>query len=210
MWRVCSINPLAQTRNSVHAPICIATSPVRSRDRRGSIAAPPLEACTRSARAARTAGASDTSSADVTAAANRTASTRASGSIGNTNMSIAMTSRGHVASMSAGTTRALTIVIARPTADAGTASTRLSIASCRATRHRPAPSDSRTAISRCRASARASSRLVTFAHATSRTRPNAATINANSASTGPSSGRRVARDSTRTAVGAESVPAGNR
>ena len=46
----------------------------------------------------------------------------------------------------------------------------LSVSSCRATRHRPAPSDSRMASSRLRAFARVSSRLATLPHATSQTR----------------------------------------
>ena len=45
----------------------------------------------------------------------------------------------------------------------------LSVSNCRTMRPRPAPSAARTAISRCRAVARASSRFATFAHAISST-----------------------------------------
>ena len=54
------------------------------------------------------------------------------------------------------------------------ASTRLSIMSWRISRQRLAPSAARTATSRSRALARASSRLAMFAHVISRTRPTAA------------------------------------
>ena len=50
-------------------------------------------------------------------------------------------------------------------------STRLSTSSWRTSRPRVAPSDSRTAISRCRMNPRAMSRLATLAQAMSSTRP---------------------------------------
>ena len=45
------------------------------------------------------------------------------------------------------------------------------VKNCRAKRQRPAPNAIRTAISRCRAAPRASSRFATFAHAINSTRP---------------------------------------
>ena len=61
----------------------------------------------------------------------------------------------------------------RPTASPPSASARLSVASWRSSRRFDAPSAPRTAISRSRAVARASSRCATFAHAISRTNPTA-------------------------------------
>ena len=58
---------------------------------------------------------------------------------------------------------------ARPAAAPASASSRLSVRSCRTTRQRPAPSAARIASSRRLPPARISSRLATFAHATSRT-----------------------------------------
>ena len=56
-----------------------------------------------------------------------------------------------------------------PASPATTASTRLSVSSCRINRHRPAPTAARTTISRARTDDRASSRLATLAHAISST-----------------------------------------
>jgi hypothetical protein len=50
-----------------------------------------------------------------------------------------------------------------------TDSSRLSTSNCRISRRRPAPTDSRTAISRSRAVARARSKLATLLHAINRT-----------------------------------------
>ena len=186
----------------MQAPICIATSAVRSRERFGSHAASPREARGKSARAARTAGARLTRTLESTAAANKRAITRASGSRGASIVSTGAIPSGNVPSTSAGKARAATSVRASPTADAGTASTRLSTISCRATRHRLAPSASRTASSRCLLSARASIRFVTFAQATSSTSPKAVRITMNIVNVLPVSGIRVARDSTVTDVGA--------
>ena len=58
---------------------------------------------------------------------------------------------------------------ARPAAPPARASRTLSVRSWRTTRHRPAPSAARMASSRRRPPARISSRLATFAHATSST-----------------------------------------
>ena len=58
-----------------------------------------------------------------------------------------------------------------PSAPPTTASKTLSVRSWRATRHLPAPSAARIAISRSRAVVRASIRLATFAHAISKTNP---------------------------------------
>ena len=63
--------------------------------------------------------------------------------------------------------------IAKPTAAATSASSRLSVNSWRMMRRRVAPSDSRMPISRCRATALARSRLATLAQPISRMRPNA-------------------------------------
>ena len=49
-----------------------------------------------------------------------------------------------------------------------------SVNTCRTRRSRPAPSDTRTAISRCLAAPRASSMLATLVHAISRSRPTTA------------------------------------
>ncbi len=57
----------------------------------------------------------------------------------------------------------------KPTSAPENASSTLSVNSCRTTRARPAPSALRTAISRSRPDARASSVLATFAHAMSST-----------------------------------------
>ena len=67
---------------------------------------------------------------------------------------------------------------ARPSTPPVPVTTRLSVSSCRSTRSRPAPSAMRTAISRRRTIARASRRLVRFAHAINSTHtaaPNSAT-----------------------------------
>ena len=66
-----------------------------------------------------------------------------------------------------------TIDSPRPTTPLTADSSRLSTSSCRTIRQRAAPSDTRTAISRDRCAALASSRLATFAHAISRTKPTA-------------------------------------
>ena len=58
-----------------------------------------------------------------------------------------------------------------PTTPPQTASSALSVSSCRTSRPRPAPSAARIASSRSRPSIRASVRLATFAHAISRTMP---------------------------------------
>ena len=156
------------------------------------------------------AGVTLTTTADVTAAAKRTAITRTSGLSGSMSASTGPTASGMVPTISAGKTRAMTMVSASPIAAAGTASVRLSISSWRVMRQLLAPSDSRMAISCCRPKARASIKLVTFAHAMSSTSPNADISNESSVSIGPVSGMCVARDSTRTASGALSEPAGNR
>ena len=62
----------------------------------------------------------------------------------------------------------------RPSAPPAIDSSTPSVMNCRSSRPRLAPSAVRTANSRCRASARASSRLARFAHAISSTRPTAA------------------------------------
>jgi hypothetical protein len=64
--------------------------------------------------------------------------------------------------------------ISTPSAPPMSASTTLSASICRTRRQRPAPSAMRTAISRWRAVARASSRLATFAQAMSSTKPHRA------------------------------------
>ena len=115
---------------------------------------------------------------------------------------------GNVPTTSAGKARAATVVKTSPTADAGTANTRLSTSNCRATRHRVAPSDSRSASSRCLLSARASIRFVTFAQATSSTSPKAVRITVSIVSVTLVMGNRVARDSTATDVGACGDPRG--
>ena len=69
--------------------------------------------------------------------------------------------------------------IPTPRVPAMSASTRLSVSSCRAMRPRLAPSDSRTAISRRRAAALASSRLPTLAHASDSTSITAASTGVN-------------------------------
>ena len=68
-------------------------------------------------------------------------------------------------------TRPLQYAIANPAAPPASASVVLSTSNCRITLARPAPSASRTAISFCRAAARASNRFATFAHAISITSP---------------------------------------
>ena len=65
-------------------------------------------------------------------------------------------------------------VMSRAATAPSTASTALSARSCRASRPRSAPSARRTAISRLRCTARASSRLATLAHAMSSTSPHVA------------------------------------
>lgn len=150
------------------------------------------------------------STADSTAAAVRNAITRQSGSSGTRMFSTGATLAGNVARMTAGNTRAMTTMRASPAAAAGTASTRLSTINWRATRHLLAPSARRTAISGCRASARASIRFVTFAEATRSTRPNADMMNTNKVSIRPSSMMRVASESMRTATGAASDGGGKR
>ena len=67
--------------------------------------------------------------------------------------------------------RLSTCASAAPSSGARTASSRLSASSCRTSRQRDAPIASRTAISRSRTLARASSRFARFAHAISSTRP---------------------------------------
>jgi hypothetical protein len=64
--------------------------------------------------------------------------------------------------------------ITDPSAPPARESKRLSVSNCRTKRHRPAPSESRSAISLCRTEARASRRLATFAQAISKTRAKAA------------------------------------
>src|SRR5581483_9146601 len=60
-----------------------------------------------------------------------------------------------------------------PQTPPATASSRLSVSNCRMTRQRPAPSATRTAISRRRTAPRASSRPATLTHATASTQPTA-------------------------------------
>src|SRR5256885_4526411 len=64
-------------------------------------------------------------------------------------------------------------------------SSTLSVSNWRATRSRPAPSATRTAISGCRAAARASRRLATFAQAMSRTNATAPSNTSNAPFTSP-------------------------
>ena len=163
----------APTRNRTHAATCIATSPDRRREPRASADASPRDAWARRRPARRPVGASVMSTADTTAAAARNANTRTSGSIGTRTFSTGKKPAGNVARTAAGKTRAATMTRTSPAAAAGTASTRLSTINWRATRHRLAPSASRTTISGCRASARASIRFVMLAQATKSTRPNA-------------------------------------
>ena len=59
----------------------------------------------------------------------------------------------------------------RPAAPPNTASSRFSVSSCRMNLHRPAPMESLSAISFCRAAPRASSRLAMLAQAISSTSP---------------------------------------
>ena len=68
------------------------------------------------------------------------------------------------------------------------ASSRLSVSNCRMMRRRDAPMASRMPISRWRATARASSRLATFAHPIIRMRPNAKKSGVNSSMTSADSG----------------------
>ena len=68
------------------------------------------------------------------------------------------------------------------------ASSRLSVSSCQMMRRRDAPIASRMPISRWRATARASSRLATFAHPIIRMRPNAKKSGVNSSMTSADSG----------------------
>ena len=65
------------------------------------------------------------------------------------------------------------------------ASSRLSVSICRDSRHRLAPMAARTASSRCRPMARASSRFATFTQATSNTMPTAATRTTSACRTSP-------------------------
>ena len=68
----------------------------------------------------------------------------------------------------------------RPATPATNASSTLSTSSCRTMRHRVAPIETRTAISRERSAARASSRLATFAQAMSSTNATAPMSDQNS------------------------------
>ena len=78
----------------------------------------------------------------------------------------------------------------RPTTPAATARTRLSAMSCARIWPRLAPSATRSAISCRRPSARASSRLPTFAHAISRTTPTAPSISTSGCRVLPTSSSR--------------------
>ena len=73
--------------------------------------------------------------------------------------------------ISAGAARRIAAPTPMPSIPPSTASTRLSVSSCLMMRPRAAPSADRTAISRVRAAARASSRLATFAQHRSSTKP---------------------------------------
>src|SRR5882757_7387724 len=64
--------------------------------------------------------------------------------------------------------------ITDPSAPPARESKRLSVNNCRTKRHRPAPIESRSAISLCRTEARASRRLATLAQAINKTRAKAA------------------------------------
>ena len=70
-------------------------------------------------------------------------------------------------------TRSPAIESNSPTAPPITASKTLSVKNCLVRRDRPAPRAKRNAISFCRAAARASNKLATFAHAINRTNPTA-------------------------------------
>ena len=75
------------------------------------------------------------------------------------------------AGISASRPRVSATASAIPTAPPTSERSTLSVSSWRTSCHRVAPIDSRTAISRCRMKPRAISRLATFAHAISSTRP---------------------------------------
>ncbi len=72
-----------------------------------------------------------------------------------------------------------------PRAPLASDSSTLSTSSWRTMRQRPAPSETRTAISRDRAADRASSRFATFAHAIRRTKPTAPINDRNTTLIGP-------------------------
>ena len=128
-----------------------------------------LSAGTRSGRDDRSAGISPNTTPVNTATSSVKTSTRQSGltarprSMGSGGCTRAMTPESPAASGSA---------IAPPSS----ASSTLSVSSCRTIRDRSAPNAARSAISRRRPAARASMRFARFAHATTRTRPTAATM----------------------------------
>ena len=78
--------------------------------------------------------------------------------------------RGRPAVFTASSARIPAVPRSRPSAPPTNDSMRLSVSSCRMMRPRPAPMAARTAISRLRVVARASSRFATFAHAMSSTK----------------------------------------
>ncbi len=122
---------------------------------------PSVSAPRRSDRAACTAGARPNSTPAPRAMAPVNPTTLRSRPISST--------RGNHAGMMDTRPRIPHTVSTSPATPAMAARTRLSIRSWRLIRSRPAPSAERTAISRPRSAARASSRFATFAHAISRT-----------------------------------------
>ena len=117
-----------------------------------------------SGRLARHAGSSPKTMPVTSESAKAKARTRQSGAV-------SMSSGRPSVGMNEMSVRVSPMATSRPSAPPVKASSRLSTSSCRTSCPREAPSDRRTAISRWRMKARAMSRLATFAHAMSSTRP---------------------------------------
>ena len=101
----------------------------------------------------------------------------------------------------------VTRAITNPTAAAASASSRLSVRSCRTMRRRVAPIDRRMPISRCLDTARASNRFATLAHPIMRIRPKAKNSGENKAMASSGCGTVPRRGTTRMFAGRRSAAA---
>ena len=160
--------PISSTIESIN---CATTRPRRRRDCRGATATASFSAGTRSPFADRSAGPTPKSSADSAATPKANSTTRGPGDV-----STVSVSRDETASTDDNQSFAACWTI-KPSAPPHSASSRLSVSSCRTMRARDAPSARRTDTSWTRAAARASERLATLAHASRNSAPTPANSN---------------------------------
>ena len=158
------MNNPAPTSNSNESATCATISPLLKRDTTPVVRRLCLSEVDKSRLVARHAGAKPNSTPVSSETASVNTSTR--------QFRLSSTSLGKMPvflSVNATSARLPQKAKSTPTAPPNAASNTLSVSSCRTSRHRPAPTASRTLISAPRKAARASSRFATLAHAISST-----------------------------------------